>query len=149
MTIIEQLEQSVSLPILGNEQSIAHISLLEQYYALLIARLASAKVYTQLLQANHQLDSIPLTEQLAPQIRAAVGSAQNNPANSPMFMQLWPDKSQRNIIIDELVVTHHIDNDTTIELVTSATTLAYRELKDLAKGQFLPAFLQQQQAKKM
>ena len=146
MTIIEQLEQSVSLPILGNEPSIAHISLLEQYYALLIARLASAKVYTQLLQANHQLDSIPLTEQLAPQIRAAVGSSQNNPANSPMFMQLWPDKSQRNIIIDELVVTHHIDNDTTIELVTSATTLAYRELKDLAKGQFLPAFLQQQQA---
>ncbi len=62
-----------------------------------------------------------------------------------MFMQLWQDQSQRQLIVDELVATHHIDKSATIRLITSATTLAYHELKVLAKGQFLPAFLQQQQ----
>lgn len=137
MTIIEQLEQSVSLPILGDEQSIAKISLLEQFYALLIARLASANVYSQLLQSTAQ----PLSPQLAKP--STVVSAFTD---HPMFMQLWQDKNQRQLIIDELAVTHHIDTETTVVLIASATTLAYHKLKELAKGQFLPAYLQQQQS---
>ncbi|MGP6467511.1 hypothetical protein, partial [Pantoea agglomerans] len=68
MTIIEQLEQSVSLPLLGAEHNIAHISLLEQFYALLIVRLALPKVYTQLLQAP------PLTAQAEP-LTSAISTA--------------------------------------------------------------------------
>ncbi len=137
MTIIEQLEQSVSLPILGDEQSIAKISLLEQFYALLIARLASANVYSQLLQSTAQ----PLSPQPAkpPTVVSAF-------TDHPMFMQLWQDKNQRQLIVDELAVTHHIDTEATVVLIASATTLAYHKLKELAKGQFLPAYLQQQQS---
>lgn len=144
MTIIEQLEQSVSLPLLGAEHNIAHISLLEQFYALLIVRLALPKVYTQLLQAPP-----PLTAQAEPLTSAISTAAELSTANtaaSSLFSQLWQDPEKRELIIDELAVTHHLDKRATAALITSASALAYHELKILADGQFLPAFLQQQQS---
>ena len=126
MSIIEKLEQSVTPAVLGNNSSVAHISLLEQFYAILAARLASPDVYSQLLQSDQVIIADSVTE-------------------SPLFEQLWQAPSMRQIIVQELAATHHIDELATTQLLINAAPLAYRELKTLASGQFLPAFLQKEQ----
>ncbi|MFK3916540.1 hypothetical protein [Psychrobacter sp. NPDC078501] len=128
MNIIDQLEQTVTPAVMGNDDSnnVAYVSLLEQFYAVLAARLAVPQVYSQLLRTDQVITS------------------SNN--DSPLFEQIWQDKILQETIVQELSVTHHIDEQTTEQLLISATPLAYRELKVLANGQFLPAFLQDKQA---
>lgn len=132
MSIIDQLEQTVTPAVLGdlansantaNSSNVAYVSLLEQFYAILAARLALPEVYSQLLR----------TDQVA---------AAEMVAERPLFEQLWPDQAMQQVIIQELSATHHIDEIMTAQLVNNAAPLAYRELKTLANGQFLPAFLQ-------
>ncbi|MGO2278671.1 hypothetical protein [Psychrobacter sp. AOP7-D1-21] len=128
MNIIDQLEQTVTPAVMGNDDSnnIAYVSLLEQFYAVLAARLAGPQIYSQLLR-NDQITTSSINE-------------------SSLFEQLWQDKSLRETMVQELVASHHVDAQTTEQLLTSAAPLAYRELKILANGQFLPAFLQEKQA---
>lgn len=140
MNIIDQLEQIVTPAVLGsqinNEQvidghridhgSVSYVSLLEQFYAILAARLALPQIYSQLLR-----DDEPI--------------ANENIVETPLFEQLWQAPSARQTIIEELAVTHHIDKLTTTKLIMNAAPLAYRELKVMANGQFLPAFLQSKQ----
>ncbi|MDN3447250.1 hypothetical protein QL886_06320 [Psychrobacter sp. APC 3281] len=128
MNIIDQLEQTVTPAVMGNDDSnnVAYVSLLEQFYAVLAARLAVPQIYSQLLRTDQVITS------------------SNN--ESPLFEQIWQDKSLQEIIVQELSATHHIDEQTTAQLLISAAPLAYRELKVLANGQFLPAFLQEKQA---
>ena len=128
MNIIDQLEQTVTPAVMGNDDSnnVAYVSLLEQFYAVLAARLAVPQVYSQLLRTDQVMTS------------------SNN--ESPLFEQIWQDKKLQEIIVQELSATHHIDEQTTEQLLISAAPLAYRELKVLANGQFLPAFLQEKQA---
>ncbi|MBH0005179.1 hypothetical protein [Psychrobacter sp. SWN149] len=130
MSIIDQLEKIVTPAVLGARSdldSVAYISLLEQFYAILAARLAVSQVYSQLLR----------TDQVV---------VNDNIAEIPLFEQLWQDYNQQQTIIKELSATHHIDESMTTQLLINAAPLAYRELKSLANGQFLPAFLQKEQA---
>ena len=147
MNIIDQLEQTVTSAVLGgysndgnisgvyvnddntgqvDNGSVSHVSLLEQFYAMLAARLALPQIYSQLLR-----DDEPI--------------ANDNIVETPLFEQLWQAPNSRQTIIQELAATHHIDEVTTIKLIMNAAPLAYRELKVMANGQFLPAFLQSQQ----
>lgn len=147
MNIIDQLEQTVTSAVLGgysndgnisgvyvnddntgqvDNSSVSHVSLLEQFYAMLAARLALPQIYSQLLR-----DDEPI--------------ANENIIETPLFEQLWQAPNSRQTIIQELAATHHIDEVTTIKLIMNAAPLAYRELKVMANGQFLPAFLQSQQ----
>lgn len=126
MTIIDQLDQTVTTAVLGDDNSVAHISLLEQFYAILITRLAQPAVYSQLLRADQDLPIQSTT-------------------SSTLFEQLWEIVSLRKLLIDELAATHHVDPQATESLLINAAPLAYQELKILANGQFLPAFLQAQQ----
>ena len=147
MNIIDQLEQTVTSAVLGgysnegdisgvyvnddntgqvDNGSVSHVSLLEQFYAMLAARLALPQIYSQLLR-----DDEPI--------------ANENIIETPLFEQLWQAPNSRQTIIQELAVTHHIDEVTTTKLIMNAAPLAYRELKVMANGQFLPAFLQSQQ----
>lgn len=146
MNIIDQLEQTVTSAVLGGysndgnissdyvnddhtnqaDNSVSHVSLLEQFYAILAARLALPQVYSQLLR-----DDQPI--------------ANDNMIETPLFEQLWQAPSARQVIIQELAATHHIDELTTKKLIMNAAPLVYRELKIMANGQFLPAFLQSQQ----
>ncbi len=127
MTIIDQLEQTVSIAVLGNDNDVAHTSLLEQFYAILIMRLAQPAVYSQMLRDDQSALVQPIS-------------------GSTLFEQLWRPLNQRQLLIDELAVTHHVDTSTTEQLLINAAHLAYQELKNLANGQFLPAFLQSQQS---
>ena len=130
MSIIDQLEKIVTPAVLGARSdldSVAYISLLEQFYAILAARLAVSQVYSQLLRTDQVVVNDNITE-------------------APLFEQLWQDHSQQQTIIKELSATHHIDESMTLQLLINAAPLAYRELKSLANGQFLPAFLQKEQA---
>ena len=147
MNIIDQLEQTVTSAVLGgysndgnisgvyvnddntgqvDNSSVSYVSLLEQFYAMLAARLALPQIYSQLLR-----DDEPI--------------ANENIIETPLFEQLWQAPNSRQIIIQELAATHHIDEVTTTKLIMNAAPLAYRELKVMANGQFLPAFLQSQQ----
>ena len=147
MNIIDQLEQTVTSAVLGgysndgnisgvyvnddntgqvDNGSVSHVSLLEQFYAMLAARLALPQIYSQLLR-----DDEPI--------------ANDNIVETPLFEQLWQAPNSRQTIIQELAATHHIDEVTTTKLIINAAPLAYRELKVMANGQFLPAFLQSQQ----
>ena len=147
MNIIDQLEQTVTSAVLGgysneghisdvyvnedntgqvDNSSVSHVSLLEQFYAMLAARLALPQIYSQLLR-----DDEPI--------------ANENIIETSLFEQLWQAPNSRQTIIQELAATHHIDEVTTTKLIMNAAPLAYRELKVMANGQFLPAFLQSQQ----
>ena len=127
MSIIDQLEQTVTAAILGDKGSVSHVSLLEQFYAILASRLALPHIYSQVLRD----DTSVIDEHVV---------------QPPLFEQLWQTASLRRLMIQELASTHHIDEFTTMQLLINAAPLAYQELKTLANGQFLPAFLQGQQA---
>ena len=126
MTLIDQLERTVTTAVLGNDDNVAHTSLLEQFYAILITRLAQPMAYSQLLRSDHSL-------------------AVQSTANTSLFEQVWQSIDQRQLLIDELAVTHHVDAVATEQLLINAAQLAYQELKNQAQGQFLPAFLQADQ----
>lgn len=136
MSIVEQLEQTVTPALLGDHDnqvssdsqgSVAYISLLEQFYAILAARLALPQIYSQLIRVDQVTAADMVTER-------------------PLFEQLWHDPRTQQVIIQELSATHHIDEITTAQLLINAAPLVYRELKILADGQFLPAFLQAEQS---
>ena len=60
MGIIDQLEQTVTPAVLEGQaldDNVAYISLLEQFYAILSARLAMPQIYSQLLRRN---DTLPV-----------------------------------------------------------------------------------------
>ncbi|BBI66297.1 hypothetical protein PKHYL_04880 [Psychrobacter sp. KH172YL61] len=76
MSIIDQLEQTVTPAILGEHNrsdSVAYISLLEQFYAILATRLAVPQVYSQLLRNDQVM-------------------ANDSIAERPLFEQLWQDQ---------------------------------------------------------
>lgn len=143
MNIIDQLEQVVTSAVLGNyvtddksqthhtadyidSSNMSRVSLLEQFYAILAARLALPQVYSQLMRDDALI-------------------VNDNVAETPLFEQLWQAPDSRQTIIQELAATHHLDEMTTTALILNAAPLAYRELKVMANGQFLPAFLQGEQ----
>ena len=98
MNIIDQLEQTVTSAVLGgysnddhtnqaDNGNVSHVSLLEQFYAILAARLALPQVYSQLLR-----DDQPI--------------ANDNMIEMPLFEQLWQAPNARQVIIQELAATH-------------------------------------------
>ena len=123
MTIIDQLESLITPAVVGNDQSVASISLLEQFYAILVSRLAIAEVYNQL-----QRNQTPIAKY-----------------DDSIFKQLWTESEQRELIISELAQTHYLDEIETEHLITQASHLGFGQLKNLANDQFLPAFLQSKQ----
>lgn len=134
MTILAQLEDTVTTALLARinqENSIAYISLLEIFYALLIVRLLSSDIDMKALPAE--------------KLMAEVQIGQLNSAH-PLFECLWPLSSQRRLMVAELAATYHIDERQVTDLLIWAAPLAYRELRVLSEGKFLPVFLQQQQA---
>ena len=126
MSIIDHLEQTVTPAVLGDQSSVSHVSLLEQFYAMLVARLALPQVYSQLLRDDQVITA-------------------DNVVQTPFFEQLWQAPNARQTMIQELAATHHIDEFATMQLLMNAAPLVYHELKVLANGQFLPAFLQGEQ----
>ncbi|WP_201534838.1 hypothetical protein [Psychrobacter ciconiae] len=125
MTIISQLENTVTPAIVGAEGGIAHRNLLEQFYAILVNRLAIPEVFTKLQRYDSLVEPAP---------------------SNILFEQIWSEPAQRELLIRELAGTHHIDAATTEQLVIQATPLAFKELNVLANNQPLPPFLQLQLA---
>ncbi|MGO2340881.1 MAG: hypothetical protein ACTH5M_09840 [Psychrobacter sp.] len=124
MSIIDQLEKTVTPAVLGecdSKDSVAYVSLLEQFYAILAARLALPEIYSQLLRTEEVTDQ-------------------------SLFKQLWSENDMQQVVIQELAATHHIDDLITEQLLINSAPLVYSELKILANGQFLPAFLQGEQS---
>lgn len=121
MTIITQLENTVTPAIVGAAGGVAHRNLLEQFYAILVNRLAIPEVFTKLQRYDSLVEPAP---------------------SNILFEQIWGEPAQRELLIRELAGTHHIDAITTEQLVVQATPLAFKELNVLANNQPLPPFLQ-------
>ncbi|MER1972970.1 MAG: hypothetical protein ABS880_04320, partial [Psychrobacter alimentarius] len=82
MSIINQLEKTVTPAILGNsddKNTVAYVGLLEQFYALLAARLALPQVYSHIMRADEGVTSDISVE-------------------SPLFEQLWQDQAVQRLI---------------------------------------------------
>ncbi len=129
MTIIAQLEHAVTPVLLAEtteQDSTTYSSLLTEFYALLVARLALPKVYSDILRSD---------------VNALAGENQKQ----ALFQQLWPDLNRRERIIQELVTTYHTQEALATKLIITAIPLVYHELLKAANGKFLPAFLQEQQ----
>lgn len=137
MTIIDQLEQTVTPVVIGNNSNVNLISLLEQFYAIVIMRVSAPDIYTEL-----QGTELSNSSSFAPNNHSIALTTDQ----SSLFEQIWPQSDQRLLLIQELAATHHINESATEQTVINATPHLYQALKNLAEGQYLPAFLQAKQA---
>ena len=118
MSLIERLNQTVTPAILGTNATKAQTDVLEQFYAILITRLAQPEIHAQLLADNASATGAPI-----------------------LFEQLWQQPDQRALLIQELAEAHHVDAKSTAQLLISAAHLGYQELKSQAHEVHLPTYL--------
>ncbi|GAA0308736.1 hypothetical protein [Psychrobacter aestuarii] len=118
MSLIDRLNQTVTPAILGATATDAQSDLLEQFYAILITRLAQPEIHAQLLADNAAATGAPI-----------------------LLEQLWQQPDQRALLIQELADAHHVDAKSTAQLLISAAHLGYQELKSSAQDIHLPTYL--------
>lgn len=118
MSLIDRLNQTVTPAILGTTATKAQTDVLEQFYAILITRLAQPEIHAQLLANTAAASGAPI-----------------------LFEQLWQQPDQRALLIQELADAHHVDAKSTAQLLISAAHLGYQELKSQAQDVHLPTYL--------
>ncbi|MEN2752072.1 OmpA family protein [Psychrobacter sp. FBL11] len=117
MDIIGHLTRTVSPAVLGDDQSPAKKSLLEQFYAIFAARLADKDTYGRFANENIARD------------------------DQGFYDRVWTDGSHRDSISRELAGAHNVDATAARGLVAMAAPLAYHEIKSLAGTTPVPQFL--------
>ncbi|MGM8910586.1 OmpA family protein [Psychrobacter sp. 1U1] len=117
MDIIGHLTRTVSPAVLGDDQSPAKKSLLEQFYAIFAARLADKDTYGRFANENIARD------------------------DQSFYDRVWTDGSHRDSISRELAGAHNVDATAARGLVAMAAPLAYHEIKNLAGTTPVPQFL--------
>ncbi len=117
MDIVGHLARTVSPAVLGDDNSPAKNSLLEQFYAIFAARLAEGDTYQRF--AN---DTIAGDDQ-------------------GFYDRVWTDAAYRDQMSRELAATHKVDAATAGGLVAMAAPLAFNEIKSLAGDTPVPQFL--------
>ncbi|WP_199507341.1 MULTISPECIES: hypothetical protein [unclassified Psychrobacter] len=123
MSLIDRLNQTVTPAILGTTATKAQTDVLEQFYAILITRLAQPEIHAQLLADTAAASGAPI-----------------------LFEQLWQQPDQRALLIQELAEAHHVDAKSTAQLLISAAHLGYQELKSQAQDVHLPTYLEPETA---
>ncbi|OLF37018.1 MULTISPECIES: OmpA family protein [unclassified Psychrobacter] len=117
MDIIGHLTRTVSPAVLGDDQSPAKKSLLEQFYAIFAARLADKDTFGRFANENIARD------------------------DQSFYDRVWTDGSHRDSISRELAGAHNVDATAARGLVAMAAPLAYHEIKNLAGTTPVPQFL--------
>lgn len=117
MDIIGHLTRTVSPAVLGDDQSPAKKSLLEQFYAIFAARLADKDTFGRFANENIARD------------------------DQGFYDRVWTDGSHRDSISRELADAHNVDATAARGLVAMAAPLAYHEIKNLAGTTPVPQFL--------
>ncbi len=117
MDIISHLTRTVTPAVLGDDQSPAKQSLLEQFYAIFAARLADQDAYGRFANENIARD------------------------DQGFYDRVWTDGSHRDQISRELAAKHNVDATATRGLIAMAAPLAFHEIKSLAGSTPVPQFL--------
>ncbi|WP_367104544.1 OmpA family protein [uncultured Psychrobacter sp.] len=117
MDIISHLTRTVTPAVLGDDQSPAKQSLLEQFYAIFAARLADQDTYGRFANENIARD------------------------DQGFYDRVWTDGSHRDQISRELAAKHNVDATATRGLIAMAAPLAFHEIKSLAGSTPVPQFL--------
>lgn len=117
MDIISHLTRTVSPAVMGDDQSPAKKSLLEQFYAIFAARLADNDTYGRFANENIARD------------------------DQGFYDRVWTNDTQRDRISRELAGAHNVDATAARGLIAMAAPLAYHEIKSLAGTTPVPQFL--------
>ncbi len=117
MDIIGHLARTVTPAVLGSDDDPAKKSLLEQFYAVFVARLADKDTYGRFANENIARD------------------------DQGFYDRIWTDGSHRDQISNELSTGHNVDPTAARGLIAMAAPLAYHEIKSLAGTIPVPQFL--------
>lgn len=117
MDIIGHLARTVTPAVLGSDDDPAKKSLLEQFYAVFVARLADKDTYGRFANENIARD------------------------DQGFYDRVWTDGSHRDQISNELSTGHNVDPTAARGLIAMAAPLAYHEIKSLAGTIPVPQFL--------
>lgn len=117
MDIIGHLARTVTPAVLADNHNPQNESLLKQFYALFIAKLADQESFTR------------------------VGSQEIHHDDLGLFDRLWTDEGQKNHIAEELAAHNNVDTISVKGLIASAAPLAFNEIKSLAGSVPIPQFL--------
>ncbi len=122
MNLIQQLSQTVTRPLLSSESSslaipvgdVATENALEQYYAVLLVCLSDSELLSRL--SNSDMNGI----------------------NQVLFSRIWMNQAERDIIVQELAKTHHLDKAILTKVIQMVTPTVYHILETQAEQQRLP-----------
>lgn len=117
MDIIGHLARTVTPAVLGSDDDPAKKSLLKQFYAVFVARLADKDTYGRFANENIARD------------------------DQGFYDRVWTDGSHRDQISNELSTGHNVDPTAARGLIAMAAPLAYHEIKSLAGTIPVPQFL--------
>lgn len=117
MDIIGHLARTVTPAVLGSDDDPAKKSLLKQFYAVFVARLADKDTYGRFANENIARD------------------------DQGFYDRVWTDGSHRDQISNELSAGHNVDPTAARGLIAMAAPLAYHEIKSLAGTIPVPQFL--------
>ena len=117
MDIIGHLARTVTPAVLGSDDDPAKKSLLEQFYAVFVARLADKDTYGRFANENIARD------------------------DQGFYDRVWTDGSHRDQISNELSNGHQVSPTAARGLIAMAAPLAYHEIKSLAGTIPVPQFL--------
>ncbi len=117
MDIINHLTRIVSPVVLGDDQSVGKKNLLEQFYAIFVARLADDTTHSRFANESIATDDYNF------------------------YDRVWSDSSQGDNISHELAGAHNVDAIASKGLIIMAAPLAYHEIKNLAGTTPVPQFL--------
>ncbi len=117
MDIIGHLTRTVSPAVLGDDRSPAKQSLLEQFYAIFVARMADEDTYNRFASENIARD------------------------DQGFYDRVWSEGAHRDQVSRELAGKHNVDATAARGLVAMAAPLAFHEIKSLAGTTPVPQFL--------
>ncbi len=113
MRFIQQLTRIVNPQLSHILLSVPSDNMLEQFYAVYIVRLCDKGLLAR-------LSIVPDTANL--------------------FEKVWSDSYHRNIICHELSLSHHLEEETTQQLISASSPLVYQQIKQQAYAENLPVF---------
>lgn len=117
MDIIGHLTRTVTPAVLGDNRTPEKEGLLKQFYALFAGNLADQDSYGR------------------------IGNQEVRGDDAGFFDRFWHDERKRTSVTRELATANHVDQPEAQALISSASPLAFNEIKSLAGNTPVPQFL--------
>ncbi len=113
MRFIQQLTETINPQLSSVVASVSRDNMLEQFYAIYIMRLCD---------------------------KALLAELSILPDTANFFEKIWSEQTERDIICQELSLSHHLKKDKTLKLISASSPLIYQQIKQQANKENLPIF---------